>query len=189
MMILNESDRCLHFTSSQPWKEKACAISTLSNFKLINFSNKALLADKLACLLAVFFRNGYPDKAMWRILHQETGPKSKNGTSLCAPSHPKAKTFKNPQNVADLGGLDPQKRQAGLQRIQEKYCTQASSAAQKYGRAKPPAHWKNDQRALELPEQETQKENTENIKQEFWVKYHHHVTAHTIDLENADSIP
>ena len=62
------SDRHVHFTSSQAWKEKACAIRTLKSRALDYCSTDALLADELSHLLQVFIGNGYLERTVGRIL-------------------------------------------------------------------------------------------------------------------------
>ena len=50
------SDRYTHFTSSQAWKKKACAIRTLKSRALDYCSTDALLADELSHLLQVLYK-------------------------------------------------------------------------------------------------------------------------------------
>ena len=88
------SDRYIHFTSSQAWKEKACAIRTLKSRALEYCSTEALLADELSHLLQVFIGNGYPEKTVWRILYEENRkPQEQNGHLKihCIPYHPRVR--------------------------------------------------------------------------------------------------
>ena len=61
------SDRYIHYTSWQAWKEKVGAIRTLKNRALTYCSNEQLLAH----LLEVFIQNGYPEKMVFRIVYKE----------------------------------------------------------------------------------------------------------------------
>ena len=76
------SDRYIHYTSWQAWKEKVGAIRTLKNRALTYCSNEQLLADELAHLLEVFIQNGYPEKMVYRILYKE-----KNGDGITQKKH------------------------------------------------------------------------------------------------------
>ena len=62
----SSSDRYIHYTSWQAWREKACAIRTLKNRAILYCSDEELLADELAYLLQVFIQNGYPEKDVYR---------------------------------------------------------------------------------------------------------------------------
>ena len=67
----SSSDRYIHYTSWQAWREKACAIRTLKNRAILYCSDEELLADELAYLLQVFIQNGYPEKVVYRMLYEE----------------------------------------------------------------------------------------------------------------------
>ena len=69
------TDRYIHFTSSQAWKEKASAIRTLKARALEYSSDQALLAEELNHLLMVFIKNGYPENTVRRILYQASREK------------------------------------------------------------------------------------------------------------------
>ena len=58
------SDRYIHYTSAQAWKEKAAAIHALKARAIEYCSDEQLLADKLAHLLQVFIQNGYPENTV-----------------------------------------------------------------------------------------------------------------------------
>jgi len=85
------SDRYIHYTSAQAWKEKASAIRTLKARAYEYCSDEELLAEELSHLLQVFVGNGYPANTVWRILYQDN--KGKNeveldvSKSLYAPYH------------------------------------------------------------------------------------------------------
>ena len=64
------SDRYIHYTSAQAWKEKSSAIRTLKA-RAPEYCSDELLAEELAYLLEVFIQNGYPEKTVWRLLYQE----------------------------------------------------------------------------------------------------------------------
>ena len=66
------SDRYIHYTSWQAWKEKVGAIRTLKSRAHTYCSNEQLLADELTHLLEVFIQNGYPEKLVHRVLYKET---------------------------------------------------------------------------------------------------------------------
>ena len=90
------SDRYIHYTSSQAWKEKASAIRTLKHRAIDYCSNQTLQADELAYLLEVFIQNGYHEKTVWRILYQETKQNTVKeeidfAKSLYVPYHPRTK--------------------------------------------------------------------------------------------------
>ena len=61
------SDRYIHYTSWQAWKEKSGAIRTLKNRAHTYCSDEQLLAEELSYLLEVFVQNGYPEKVVYRI--------------------------------------------------------------------------------------------------------------------------
>jgi len=65
------SDRYIHYTSEQAWREKACAIRTLRNRAHLYCSNEEFLADELAYLLETFIQNGYPEDIVYRLLYKE----------------------------------------------------------------------------------------------------------------------
>ena len=67
----SSSDRYIHYTSWQAWREKACAIRTLKNRAILYCSDEELLADELAYLLQVFIQNGYLEKVVYRMLYEE----------------------------------------------------------------------------------------------------------------------
>ena len=90
------SDRYIHYTSSQVWKEKASAIRTLKQRAIDYCSNQVFLANELDYLLTVFIQNGYPEKTVWRILYQESKPKGTKeeidfSKSMYVPYHPRTK--------------------------------------------------------------------------------------------------
>ena len=64
------SDRYIHYTSAQAWKEKASAIRTLKNRVIKYCSDEHLLAEEFSYLLEVFIQNGYPEKTVWNILYE-----------------------------------------------------------------------------------------------------------------------
>ena len=68
------SDRYIHYTSWQAWKEKSGAIRTLKNRAYTYCSDEQLLAEELSYLLEVFVQNGYPEKVVYRILYDEKKP-------------------------------------------------------------------------------------------------------------------
>jgi len=68
------SDRYIHYTSWQAWKEKSGAIRTLKNRAHTYCSDEQLLAEELSYLLEVFVQNGYPEKVVYRILYEENKP-------------------------------------------------------------------------------------------------------------------
>jgi hypothetical protein len=65
------SDRYIHYTSSQAWKEKAGTIRTLKQRAHDYCSNDNLLKEELNHLHKAFIENGYPDHLVSRILHQD----------------------------------------------------------------------------------------------------------------------
>ena len=73
------SDRYIHYTSGQPWKEKAGAIRTLKNRAHTYCSDEYLLAEELSYLLGVFMKNGYPEKVVYRILYEEVKTTKQQG--------------------------------------------------------------------------------------------------------------
>ena len=95
------SDRYIHYTSAQAWKEKAAAIRTLKARAIEYCSDQTLLANELSHLLKVFIENGYPENTVWRMLYQENQDKTKEkeefnlDKSLFIPYHPRAKRLIN----------------------------------------------------------------------------------------------
>ena len=77
------SDRYIHFTSSQAWKEKACAIRMLKS-RAANCSTDALFTDELSHLLQVFM--GYPERTVWRLLYEKSR-KPHGHLKVCFISH------------------------------------------------------------------------------------------------------
>ena len=67
------SDRYIHYTSEQAWREKACAIRPLRNRAHLYCSNEELLADELAYLLETFIQNGYPEAMYTGNYTKKTG--------------------------------------------------------------------------------------------------------------------
>ena len=92
------SDRYIHYTSAQAWKEKASAIRTLKSRAIEHCSDKELLAKELSHLLQVFVDNGYPANTVWRLLYQVNKERKKEAEldiskALYAPYHPRARRF------------------------------------------------------------------------------------------------
>ena len=90
------SDRYIHYTSAQAWKEKASAIWTLKARAYEYCSDEELLAEELSHLLQVFVGNGYPANTVWRILYQDNKGKKNEveldvSKSLYAPYYPRAR--------------------------------------------------------------------------------------------------
>ena len=102
------TDRYIHFTSSQAWKEKASAIRTLKARALEYCSDQTLLAEELNHLLMVFIKNGYPENTVWRILYQESREKKNYeiefDKALYVPYHPRAKRFY--KTIKEQFGID-----------------------------------------------------------------------------------
>jgi hypothetical protein len=75
------SDRYIHYSSAQAWKEKSSAIRTLKSRAIEYCSDEYLLAEELNHLLEVFIQNGYPERTVWTMLYQENkekGPKTRD---------------------------------------------------------------------------------------------------------------
>ena len=56
------SDRYIHYSSAQAWKEKSSDIRTLKSRAIEYCSDEYLLAEELNHLLEVFIQNGYPER-------------------------------------------------------------------------------------------------------------------------------
>lgn len=89
------SNRYIHYTSAQAWKEKVACIKTLKKRAIEYCSNEKLLADEFSLLTDIFEQNGYPRQLTHRILHEkETQPKMLEidfNKAFHVPYHPKAK--------------------------------------------------------------------------------------------------
>ena len=66
------SNRYIHYTSSQAWKEKAGTIRTLKQRAVDYCSTEQLLEEELNHLHKTFVQNGYPDHLVSRILYQDS---------------------------------------------------------------------------------------------------------------------
>lgn len=90
------SDRYIHYTSSQAWKEKAGCIRTLKQRAVDYCSNNQLLEEELRHLHNTFKDNGYPDHLISKILYHDNKNKEKQQQpdltrSFHVPYHPKAR--------------------------------------------------------------------------------------------------
>ena len=65
------SDRYMHYTSLQVWKEKTSAIKTLRYRAEIYCSTPTLKQNELLHLLTVFQQNGYPHHLVYRLLFSQ----------------------------------------------------------------------------------------------------------------------
>ena len=65
------SDRYIHYTSSQAWKEKTSAIKTLRYRAEIYCSTPTLKQNELLHLLTVFQQNAYPHHLVYRLLFSQ----------------------------------------------------------------------------------------------------------------------
>ena len=196
------SDRYIHYTSSQVWKEKASAIRTLKSRALEYCSNEALLAEELTYLLEVFISNGYPEKTVWRMLYQENRtekPKEEFdlSKSLYVPYHPRAKRLfkmlkddfgfavvcKKTQTLGDILSKKGRKVEQQYRRntvysipckeCPMKYIGQTSVPLKK--RCKEHENWCRKKHKKKLLKSTTKNDG---------IAYHHHLTGHEIDFEN-----
>lgn len=91
----SHSNRYIHYTSAQAWKEKVASIKSLKKRAIEYCSNEQLLADEFSLLIDVFEQNGYPRKITHRILHEkDRAPKSSDlnlDQSFYVPYHHKGK--------------------------------------------------------------------------------------------------
>ena len=67
----SHSNRYIHYTSAQAWKEKVACIKTLKKRAIEYCSNNQLLADEFSLLIDIFEQNGYPRSLTYRILHEK----------------------------------------------------------------------------------------------------------------------
>jgi hypothetical protein len=90
------SNRYIHYTSEQAWKEKMSAIWTLKKRALEYCSNERLLFKEFELLLQIFKQNGYPEHIVRRILFKESKPKHEKpkldfNRVFYVPYHPRAR--------------------------------------------------------------------------------------------------
>ena len=199
------SDRYIHFTSSQAWKEKACAIRTLKSRALEYCSTEALLADELSHLLQVFIGNGYPEKTVWRILYEENQkPQEAEWTlenSLYIPYHPRVRrlvtkikkeygitaVYKKTQTLGDIllkkgRRVEKEYKKNTVYKIPCAECPKAY-VGQSTGTLK-----KRNQEHANLCKKKHKKKLLQSTKKNDGVAYHHHLTGHQIDFPNTTII-
>ena len=196
------SDRYIHFTSAQAWKEKACAIRTLKARAIDYCSDQTLLAEELDYLLAVFIKNGYPENTVWRILYQESREKALTtidlDKSLYVPYHPRAKRlykiiqeqfgynciFKKTQTLGDIllkkGRQIPKEYRKNIV-----YSIPCADCNKKYvGQTTKPLKKRNKEHE-NWCKPKFKKKLLKSSKKNDGIAYHHHYTGHTIDFTNA----
>ena len=200
------SDRYIHYTSSQAWKEKASAIRTLKHRAIDYCSNQTLLADELAYLLEVFIQNGYHEKTVWRILYQETKQNTVKeeidfAKSLYVPYHPRTKRlykmikeefgfnviYKKTQTLGDIlqkkgRTIEKQYKRNTVysipcQQCPKKYVGQTTATLKK--RCSEHRNW---------CQKKHKKKILKTSKKNDGIAFHFHETGHVIDFENTQII-
>ena len=197
------SDRYIHYTSAQVWKEKACAIRTLKSRAIDYCSTEVLLAEELSYLLEVFMSNGYPERTVWRMLYQEDRREHNKedeidmAKSMYVPYHPRAKrlykmlkdefgfsvVFKKTQTLGDIllkkgRSVEKQFRRNTIYSIPCKECPM------KYiGQTTAPLKKRNKEHE-NWCQKKHKKKLLKSTKKNDGIAYHHHLTGHTIDFKN-----
>ena len=195
------SDRYIHYTSAQPWKEKASAIRTLKNRAIKYCSNEQLLAEELTYLLEVFIQNGYPEKTVWNILYQESRSETPKenvdyANALHIPFHPRAQklykilqeefgltvVYKKTQTLGDIllrkgRSIEKNMRKNVIYSIPckdcpKKYIGQTSVTIKK--RCNEHANWCKKKHKRKI---------LKSTKKNDGIAFHHHQTGHNIDFE------
>ena len=200
------SDRYIHYTSSQVWKEKVSAIRTLKHRAIEYCSNQCLLAQELDYLLEVFMQNGYPEKTVWRILYQENKQQSQKveidlSKSMYVPYHPRTKrlykmitdefgfpiVYKKTQTLGDIlqkkgRNIDRQYRRnivysIPCQECPKKYVGQTTSTLKK--RCNEHRNW---------CKKKFKKKILKTSKKNDGIAFHFHETGHNIDFDKTEII-
>ena len=201
------SDRYIHYTSAQAWKEKASAIRTLKTRAYEYCSDEDLLAQELNHLLEVFIQNGYPEMTVWRLLYQDMNENKREkaeidmAKALYAPYHPRARKlyrilkkefgidtiFKKTRTLGDIilkKGRQIEKgyRKNTVYRIpcgecQKKYVGQTTATINK--RNSQHKNWcqKKHKRTI-----------LKSTKKTDGMAYHHHSTGHSINFDGTEII-
>ena len=204
------SDRYIHYTSWQPWKEKAGAIRTLKNRAHTYCSDEYLLAEELSYLLGGFLKNGYPEKVVYRILYEEMkttkqqqqGDKATDFANVFyVPYHSRAKRLYNIlreqfgittifKKTTTLGNLIRRKgRQKEKQftastvyKVPCKECDKAYIGQSKNTIAKRVGQHKA------LCRRKVKLSKLKNSKKDNGIAFHHIKTGHEFDFDNAEII-
>jgi hypothetical protein len=197
------SDRYIHYTSSQAWKEKVCALKTLKNRAHVYCSNEKLLLEELSHLADIFVQNGYPATLVHRILFEEKEKKKTSDEEIdfqqtfFAPYHPRARKlfkileekfditpiYKKTRTLGDLlmkkcRGIDKQFKKNTV------YKVPCSSCPVSYiGQSKNSLKTRMGQHKQMCKPGWKKKIMTSN-KKDNGLAYHHHKTGHDFDFDN-----
>jgi len=200
------SDRYIHYTSAQAWKEKASAIRTLKARAYEYCSDEELLAEELSHLLQVFVGNGYPANTVWRILYQDNKGKKNEveldvSKSLYAPYHPRARRlynilkkefgidviYKKTQTLGDIILKKGRQIEKGFRR-NVVYSIPCAQCPKKYvGQTTATLNKRNSQHKNWCLKKH-KKEILKSTKKNDGMAYHHHSTGHNIDFDRTEII-
>jgi hypothetical protein len=195
------SDRYIHYTSSQAWKEKVCALKTLKKRAFLYCSNEQLLIDELSYLSDVFAQNGYPASVVHRILFEENDNAMEEKIDFTrvfyAPYHPRARKlykvlekqfsitpiYQKTRTLGDLllkkcRGVDKQYKKNTVYKIPCKSCDISY-----IGQSKNSIKTRTGQHK-QMCKPTWKKRILKSSKKDNGLAYHHHKTGHEFDFEN-----
>ena len=201
------SDRYIHYTSAQAWKEKAAAIHTLKARAIEYCSDEQLLADELAHLLQVFIQNGYPENTVWRILYQENHEKAKEkdnidfDNSFYIPYHTRVRRlvkilkekfnittiFKKTQTLGDIL-LKKGRQMAKEYKKNVIYKIPCAECTKKYIGQTSVTLKKRTAEHIRWCRKKHKKQMLKTTQKNDGIAYHHHSTGHQIDFDNVQII-
>lgn len=197
------SNRYIHYTSAQAWKEKVASIKTLKKRALEYCSNERLLADEFSLLLDIFEQNGYPRHLTNRILQEEERPPRPHeidyNKSFNVPYHPKARRlykimekqfdctviFKKTKTLGDLLKKKGKQKEAKYKQnvvysIPCKECTiKYIGQTKKSVQTRMAQHQAMCKKKLQL-----NLSKLKTAKKDNGLAYHHIKTGHEFDFEN-----
>ena len=201
----SSSDRYIHYTSWQSWREKACAIRTLKNRATLYCSDEELLAEELAYLLDVFIQNGYPAQVVYRMLYEENNKEHKQRQEIdfkrtfYVPYHSRAKklykllqekfgiytVYRKTTTLGDLilrkgRQIEKQYKKHAVYKVPCKQCDKAYIGQTKNSTAKRNSQHKAVcRRKLKL-------KALKSAKKDNGLAFHHQKTGHEFDFENTE---
>ena len=199
----SSSDRYIHYTSWQAWREKACAIRTLKNRAILYCSDEELLADELAYLLQVFIQNGYPEKVVYRMLYEEKRKEQEREIdfkhTFYVPYHVRAKKlykvlqenfgiytiYRKTMTLGDLilkkgRQMEKQFKKHCVYKIPCKQCDQAY-----IGQSKNTINKRNSQH-MAMCRRKIKLKALKNAKKDNGLAFHHQKTGHDFDFDNTE---
>ena len=200
------SDRYIHYTSAQAWKEKASAIYTLRERAHEYCNNETLLAEELSYLLQVFIQNGYPENTVWRILYQDKREKKQKEPfdvtkALHVPYHPRARrlykilqedfgltiSYKKTRTLGDI--LLKKGRQIEKQfRKNTVYSIPCAECPKKYVGQTTGTLKKRNREHFNWCQKKFKRQILKTTKKNDGMAFHHHSTGHNINFDDTEII-